>query len=78
MPHRSKKTLIFGVCPHDCPDACAFITEAADGRAINLTASSDHPITQGWLCAKVRPYSVSAIQSAVIKAPITNLSTTDH
>ncbi len=47
---------VFGVCPHDCPDTCGFITEVVDGRAINLTASPNHPITQGWLCAKVRPY----------------------
>lgn len=46
----------FGVCPHDCPDSCSFITDVDDGRALTLTAAADHPITQGWLCAKVRPY----------------------
>ncbi|MEZ4594661.1 MAG: molybdopterin oxidoreductase family protein [Chloroflexota bacterium] len=45
-----------GVCPHDCPDTCGFITEVENGRAVNFYADPDHPITQGWLCAKVRPY----------------------
>jgi anaerobic selenocysteine-containing dehydrogenase len=48
--------VIRGACPHDCPDTCATITEVQDGRAIKFDADPDHPITQGWLCAKVRPY----------------------
>jgi anaerobic selenocysteine-containing dehydrogenase len=32
------------------------ITEVANGRAVNFYADPDHPITEGWLCAKVRPY----------------------
>jgi anaerobic selenocysteine-containing dehydrogenase len=47
---------IHGACPHDCPDTCGFITEVEDGRAINFYADLAHPITEGWLCAKVRPY----------------------
>ena len=48
--------LVRGVCPHDCPDTCGFITEVENGRAIKFYGDPDHPITQGWLCAKVRPY----------------------
>ena len=49
-------TLVRGACPHDCPDTCAVVTEVRDGRAVRFTAQPEHPITQGWLCAKVRPY----------------------
>jgi len=45
-----------GACPHDCPDGCAVITDVQDGRAIRFYGDPDHPITRGWLCAKVRPY----------------------
>ena len=55
LPHPSHR-LVRGACPHDCPDTCATITEVADGRAIRFVADPEHPITQGWLCAKVRPY----------------------
>ncbi len=47
---------IYGVCPHDCPDTCGFITEVENGRARKLYANPEHPVTDGWLCAKVRPY----------------------
>jgi anaerobic selenocysteine-containing dehydrogenase len=48
--------VIRGACPHDCPDTCATLTEVRDGVAIGFRGDTDHPITQGWLCAKVRPY----------------------
>jgi anaerobic selenocysteine-containing dehydrogenase len=48
--------LFRGACPHDCPDTCAIVTEVRDGRAVRFYAEQEHPITQGWLCAKVRPY----------------------
>ena len=52
----SSSKLIHGACPHDCPDTCGVITEVRDGRAVAFRGDPDHPITQGWLCAKVRPY----------------------
>jgi anaerobic selenocysteine-containing dehydrogenase len=47
---------IRGACPHDCPDTCGVVTEVEDGRAVRFAGDPDHPVTQGWLCAKVRPY----------------------
>jgi anaerobic selenocysteine-containing dehydrogenase len=47
---------VHGACPHDCPDTCAVVTEVQDGKAIRFSASKEHPVTRGWLCAKVRPY----------------------
>ncbi|MFI5278495.1 MAG: hypothetical protein ACHQ1E_14575, partial [Ktedonobacterales bacterium] len=48
--------IVRGACPHDCPDTCATVTEVRDGRAVSFGGAAEHPITQGWLCAKVRPY----------------------
>jgi anaerobic selenocysteine-containing dehydrogenase len=56
MTQTDDVTLVRGACPHDCPDTCATITEVRDGRAVRFYADRDHPVTQGWLCAKVRPY----------------------
>ncbi len=53
---RSSSTVVRGACPHDCPDSCATLTEVQDGRAVRFSADPSHPITGGWLCAKVRPY----------------------
>ncbi len=52
----SAPLLVRGACPHDCPDTCATITEVRDGRAVRFYADAAHPVTDGWLCAKVRPY----------------------
>jgi anaerobic selenocysteine-containing dehydrogenase len=49
-------TTVRGVCPHDCPDTCGMLTDVRDGRAVAVRGDPDHPITRGWLCAKVRPY----------------------
>jgi anaerobic selenocysteine-containing dehydrogenase len=56
MTRQTDVTLVRGACPHDCPDTCGTITEVRDGKAIRFYADKQHPITQGWLCAKVRPY----------------------
>ncbi|MBP6015274.1 MAG: molybdopterin oxidoreductase family protein [Candidatus Promineofilum sp.] len=49
-------TLIHGACPHDCPDTCGTIVEVVDGKAVAFYGDPGHPITNGWLCGKVRPY----------------------
>lgn len=56
MASESATTFIRGACPHDCPDTCATITEVQGGRAVRFYADKSHAHTQGWLCAKVRPY----------------------
>lgn len=47
-----------GVCPHDCPDTCAWIVtvDRVTGRAIRLRGAEDHPVTRGFLCPKVDRY----------------------
>lgn len=47
---------VYGACPHDCPDTCGVVTEVEGGRAVRFVGDPDHPVTRGWLCAKVRPY----------------------
>jgi anaerobic selenocysteine-containing dehydrogenase len=44
------------VCSLDCPDACSVLVTVENGRATRLRGDPDHPITQGFLCAKVARY----------------------
>src|SRR6266446_6650022 len=44
------------VCALDCPDACAMLVTVEDGKATQLRGDPDHPITRGFLCAKVTRY----------------------
>lgn len=61
---------IYGACPHDCPDTCGVITEVVDGRAVEFYADPDHPVTDGWLCAKVRPYLEHVYHPARLQYPL--------
>ncbi len=46
------------VCALDCPDACGLTLsiDPVSQRATRLRGRADHPITQGFLCAKVAKY----------------------
>ena len=49
--------VVYGSCPHDCPDCCALETLVDEqGRAVSVCGRSDHAVTRGWLCAKVNRY----------------------
>ena len=50
-------TVVRGVCPHDCPDTCAtLVTVDQNGRATRIQGDPAHPVTNGFLCAKVNRY----------------------
>jgi anaerobic selenocysteine-containing dehydrogenase len=50
------KTVVHAACPHDCPDACGVLITVEDGRATKIQGDPKHPVTQGFLCAKVAKY----------------------
>ena len=48
--------IVRAACPHDCPDTCPMLVTVKDGRAIKIGGDPSHPVTQGFLCAKVSRY----------------------
>jgi anaerobic selenocysteine-containing dehydrogenase len=50
------KKIVHAVCPHDCPDACGTLITVEDGRATKIEGDPAHPVTRGFLCAKVSKY----------------------
>jgi anaerobic selenocysteine-containing dehydrogenase len=50
------KTVVHAACPHDCPDACGVLITVEDGRAVRIQGDAAHPVTRGFLCAKVAKY----------------------
>lgn len=53
----SSLRVVYGSCPHDCPDCCALETLVDEnGRAVSVRGRADHLVTRGWLCAKVNRY----------------------
>ena len=41
-------------CPLDCPDACSLEVRVEHGRVVKVDGSRLNPITQGYICSKVR------------------------
>jgi anaerobic selenocysteine-containing dehydrogenase len=44
------------VCALDCPDCCSLLVTVEDGRGVRLRGDPEHPVTRGFLCAKVAQY----------------------
>jgi len=52
-PSRTVQT----VCSHDCPDTCAVLVTIDElGKATRVQGDPTHPVTRGFLCAKVAKY----------------------
>ncbi|HXZ32095.1 MAG TPA: molybdopterin-dependent oxidoreductase, partial [Terriglobales bacterium] len=50
------KRIVHAACPHDCPDACGVLITIEDGKATKIQGDPAHPVTRGFLCAKVAKY----------------------
>lgn len=50
------KQVIHAACPHDCPDACGVLITVENGCATKIQGDPEHPVTRGFLCAKVAKY----------------------
>lgn len=46
--------VVRSVCPFDCPDTCGLHVTISEGKIKTITGDSDHPITKGAICNKVR------------------------
>ena len=51
-----EKSIHHGACPHDCPDTCAMQFEVENGRLTAVKGNTDHPMTRGGLCVKLKDY----------------------
>ncbi len=45
------------VCPLDCPDACSLEVSVEAGKVTRIDGSQVNPLTQGFICAKVRRFA---------------------
>jgi anaerobic selenocysteine-containing dehydrogenase len=43
-------------CPLDCPDACSLAVTVKKGKVVNIDGSRRNPVTDGFICAKVRKF----------------------
>jgi len=43
-------------CPLDCPDACSLAVTVQHGKVVTIDGSHRNPVTDGYICAKVRKF----------------------
>ena len=51
------RSVVETACPLDCPDACSLAVTVQNGKVVNIDGSHKNPVTEGYICAKVRKFS---------------------
>ncbi len=49
-------TVVETSCPLDCPDACSLAVTVQQRKIVKIDGSRKNPVTNGYICAKVRRY----------------------
>jgi anaerobic selenocysteine-containing dehydrogenase len=49
-------TIVESACPLDCPDACTLSVTVRHGKVLALDGGHTNPVTNGYICAKVRRF----------------------
>ena len=49
-------TVVETACPLDCPDACSLAVTVTAGKVVTIDGSRKNPVTDGYICAKVRRF----------------------
>src|SRR5688572_7168440 len=49
-------SIVETACPLDCPDACTLAVTVQHGKVIALDGTHRNPVTNGYICAKVRKF----------------------
>jgi anaerobic selenocysteine-containing dehydrogenase len=56
VPLGGPASVVETACPLDCPDSCSLAVTVQHGKVINIDGSSKNPVTNGFICAKVRRF----------------------
>jgi anaerobic selenocysteine-containing dehydrogenase len=49
-------SIVETACPLDCPDACSLAVTVQHGKVLKIDGSHKNPVTEGYICAKVRKF----------------------
>src|SRR5215831_6547076 len=54
--HDAATSVVETACPLDCPDSCSLSVTVQRGRVVTIDGSRKNPVTDGYICAKVRKF----------------------
>ena len=55
-PSLAPEHIVETACPLDCPDGCSLSVSVQEGRITAIDGAKSNPITNGYICAKVRRF----------------------
>ncbi len=62
--------VVHTACTLDCPDACSLAVTVSDGRITHIDAAPENPLTDGWICAKVRRHAQRVYAPERVQTPM--------
>ncbi len=60
-------------CPLDCPDTCSLTVSVTDGRITKVDAAPGNPLTDGFICQKVKHHAERVYAPERIMTPLIRL-----
>src|SRR5688572_24305398 len=57
-------------CPLDCPDLCGLTVTVDEGRVVEIDGDRRSPITDGFICGKVRKFADHVYGDARVLHPM--------
>lgn len=58
------------MCPLDCPDTCSLDVTVEAGRVTRIDGNEKNPLTEGYICGKVRNYAEHVYHSTRLATPL--------
>jgi anaerobic selenocysteine-containing dehydrogenase len=58
------------VCNLDCPDSCSLVVETREDGTVVIGGNPNHPVTRGFVCAKMKKYPERLVSSERIVRPL--------
>ena len=62
--------VVHTACTLDCPDVCSLAVTVTDGRITKVDAAPENPVTDGWICAKVRRHAQRVYAPERVMTPL--------
>lgn len=64
------RTTVHTACPLDCPDTCSLEVGVERGAIVSIDGSRRNPLTDGYICGKVRRFGERVYGDARLTAPL--------
>ncbi len=68
-PRSWGRSTVDTACPLDCPDNCSLAVTVEQGKVVEIDGSTRNPVTNGFICGKVRRFADHVYGDARLRYP---------